>query len=151
MAFCPTCRSEFRPGFDRCKGCNALLVDALPEPPAHPPVSDPAFRTLYSTTELVDAIAIKALLEGRGIDAEVQNNYSGFSAIGIPTSAAPFQITVPSADADEAMKILREMVKNKPPRPASRRRGLWLLVAVLIGGTILLVLLARLVDGLGRR
>ena len=30
MAYCPSCRSEFREGFSRCQACDEALVDHLP-------------------------------------------------------------------------------------------------------------------------
>src|SRR5688572_14153122 len=108
MPFCPKCESEFRPGFMRCDECDVDSVEALPEPPQPPSVPAPAFHTVYTTTDRVEAETIRTLLDGSGIGAEVQNRYSGFSAIEMPTSAAPFLITVPAADASEASKILRE-------------------------------------------
>lgn len=148
MPYCPTCRSEFRPGFDRCEECDVALVEVLPELPKPPPVPNPAFHTVYSTTELVDAVSIKALLEGRGIEAEVQNNYSGFSAIELPTSAAPFLITVPAADALEASKILQETAKVRSTRPTTNR-GMWWFAAVIVGGPIILALIWSLLVSLG--
>ena len=131
MPYCPTCRSEFRPGFTRCEECGVDLVEALPEPPKFPPVANPAFQTVYRTTDLVEAETIKALLEGSGIEAEVQGRYSGFSAIEMPTSAAPFQITVPAADAAEASKILQETQPVRSNRPTTNR-GLWWVAVALI-------------------
>ena len=141
MSYCPSCKSKFRPGFARCEECDVDLVEALPEPPKHPAVPYPAFHTVYSTTELVEAVSIKALLEGRGIEAEVQNRYSGFSAIEMPTSAAPFLIIVPAADAPEASKILQE-TQNFRSVQTTPHRGMWWVAAVIIVGPILLVLLA---------
>ena len=148
MPFCPACRSEFRPGFDRCEECDVALVEALPELPKDPPVPNPAFRTVYSTTELVDAVTIKALLEGRGIEAEVQNNYSGFSAIEMPTSATPFLIAVPAEDAPEATKILQETERVRSTRPTTNR-GMWWIAAVIIGGPLILMLIGSLLVLLG--
>ena len=148
MAFCPKCRSEFRPGFDRCEECDVSLVETLPELPKHPPVSDPAFQIVYRTTDLVEAETIRILLEGRGIEAEVQNKYSGFSALELPTSASPFLITVPAEDAPEASKILQETQKVRSTQPTTNR-GLWWIAAVIIVGPLILALIAYLLVMLG--
>ena len=132
MPFCPKCASEFRPGFARCEECDVDLVEALPEPPQHPPVPYPAFHTVYSTTELVEAVSIKALLEGRGIEAEVQNRYSGFSAIEMPTSAAPFLIIVPAADSTAASKILQETQNIRSTRTTPNRSMWWMAILIMI-------------------
>ena len=31
MSFCPECKSEYRPGFNRCSDCDVDLVEQLPE------------------------------------------------------------------------------------------------------------------------
>src|SRR6185436_16077361 len=31
--YCPSCRGEYREGFDRCSDCEVALVEALPEEP----------------------------------------------------------------------------------------------------------------------
>ena len=134
MPFCPVCKSEFRPGFDRCEECDASLVAELPSPPDHPKPPLPAFRTVYSTTELPDALLTASLLEGNGIEAEVHNERSGLYVIGFPTSATPITIAVPSADSDVAEGIIREAKKSRFPSPAagadSRRK--WLAVIALL-------------------
>lgn len=47
MPFCPQCRSEFRPGFDRCSDCGVALVDTLP-PERHP---EPHYELLMATAD----------------------------------------------------------------------------------------------------
>jgi hypothetical protein len=146
MPFCPACRSEFRPGFTRCEECGVDLVETLPIPDKHPRVPDPAFHTVYSTTDLVEAETIRILLSGRGIEAEVQNRHSGFSVIEVgPTSAAPLLITVPAADAAEAASILQETQKFRSTRPMTNRR-MWWVAALLVGGPLLLAGLIALMD-----
>ena len=144
MPFCPTCASEFRPGFTRCEECDVDLVDELPEPPDPPEAPpNPSFETVYRTTDLVEAETIRILLEGRGIEAEVQNQYSGFSAIELPTSASPFLITVPAADAPEASKILKETQKVRSIQPTTNR-GMWRFAALILIGPIILLLVLEL-------
>ena len=35
--FCPQCKAEYRPGFNRCDDCDVDLVDQLPAEPSHNP------------------------------------------------------------------------------------------------------------------
>ena len=148
MPFCPQCESEFRPGFARCEECDVDLVESLPEKPKPPPVPVPSFHVVYTTTDLVEAETVRILLEGRGIEAEVQNRYSGFSAIDLPTSASPFEITVPAADALEASKILEETQKARSAQPTTNR-GMWRFAALILVGPIILGLIGSLLVLLG--
>ena len=100
-----------------------------PQPP------EPALRDVYPTTELVDAEAIRLLLEGNGIPATVENRWSGMSTMDLVTSAARFAVAVPTVNAAEAERIIREAPK---PVPTSSNRKLWIWVAILIGGPIVL-------------
>ena len=142
MAFCPVCRSEFRPGFERCEECNTALVAELPKPPAPPAVPRPAFKVVWRTTELVDAEAIRLLLEGSGIPVQVENQWSGIATFGMPTTSAPYVLTVPSADGANASKIIEEAQKSRKPRVASNRKRWWLAavltepLAVLLAGVM---------------
>src|SRR5688572_8079045 len=147
MPFCRACKSEFRPGFTRCEECDAALVAELPKPPALPAVPRPAFQSVYRTTELVDAEAIRLLLEGSGIPVEIENRWSGIATFGLPTTSAPYDLTVPSADGANASKIIEEAEKSRKPRVASNRRKWWL-AAVLTEP--LAVLLAGLMAALKR-
>ena len=148
MPFCPKCSSEFRLEFTRCEECDVDLVDALPDPPKHQRVPNPAFHIVHSTTDLVEAETVRILLEGRGIEAEVQNRNSSFSAIELPTSAAPFLITVPAADAPEASKIIQETQKSRSIQPTAHR-GMWRFAAVILIGPFILLMILSLLKLLG--
>jgi hypothetical protein len=47
--FCPKCRSEYRPGFTRCKDCDVTLVAELR------PEEDPEFVDLVELLSIADA------------------------------------------------------------------------------------------------
>jgi hypothetical protein len=142
MPFCPACRSEFRPGFTRCEECDAALVAELPKPPAPPAVPRPAFQSVYRTTELAEAEAVRLLLEGSGIPVQLENQWSGIATFGMPTTSAPFILTVPSAEGARASKIIEEAQKSRKPRVASNRKKWWLAavltepLAVLLAGVM---------------
>lgn len=38
--YCPSCRTEYRPGFAVCADCNVALVEELPEEPTHDVMGD---------------------------------------------------------------------------------------------------------------
>jgi len=96
-----------------------------------PPLPDPAFKTVYSTTEFADAMTIQTLLEGSGIKAEVRDYHTGLITFGFPTSTTPLNVVVASADAAEASKILQETQPVRSNRPTTNR-GLWWVAVALI-------------------
>jgi RsiW-degrading membrane proteinase PrsW (M82 family) len=134
MAFCPTCRSEFRPEFTRCEECDAALVESLPEPPVHPPVPNPAFQSVYRSTEISEALTVTSLLEGQGISARIDNEHSAMLVFGLSTSANPYVVSVPSPDAADAAAILKEAEESRPRSRRSDRlmRRLWMIAIVLM-------------------
>ena len=89
----------------------------------------PAFQTVYTTTELADAMAIDALLKGHGIPSSLENYNSATNDMPIP--AIPFVVSVPAKDAQEAAAVIQEAQKNRPKRVSSRR-GVWIVLTVII-------------------
>ena len=140
MPVCPVCRSEFRPGFTRCEECDVELVEKLPEVQelTHPP--DPAIQVVFQTTEMVDALGIKALLESHGIDADIQDCHSGLMVFGLPTSVAPISVIVATTDAAEASKLVERTHKSRSARPASNQ-GKWLFAAIVLIGPVIILML----------
>jgi Putative prokaryotic signal transducing protein len=62
--YCPKCRSEYRPGFTRCKDCDVTLVAELR------PEEDPEFVDLVEVLSIADAgqiSFIKSILEAEEI------------------------------------------------------------------------------------
>lgn len=114
MRFCPECRSEYRPGFDRCGDCGIPLVESLPEPPPLPaPLGK--LRQIHTTTSLPEALSLQALLEGQGIDCLLENEHSGIMTLGLATPAVPFILSVPDTQAAEALELL---LQARTPEPA---------------------------------
>lgn len=135
MPFCPSCHSEFRPGFERCEECDVALVEALPAPPPPlPKPPNPGYRPVYSTTELLDAVLMTSLLEDNGIEAEVENQRSGFYVIGFPTSAMPIVLTVPATETSDAVEIIKQLLKTRslPPGHHPITRRMWLLAIAIM-------------------
>lgn len=145
MPFCPACRSEFRPGFERCEECDVALVGELP-PESR--VSNPAYVprvTVYQTTHHADALLMRSLLEGNGIPACIENENVSMWLLGMPTPAIPLGVTVPAADAADAKEIVKDAIQGHSPAGPTPKRanrmwliGLALMVPALAGGMIYL-------------
>jgi hypothetical protein len=103
MPFCPTCRSEYRAGFERCADCGAALVDALPpRAPVGASIQEVAVAT-YPTRGEAEQWA--RFLETAGIQAVV--------AILPPGGTYPFEQLMPphalrvrAHDATRARQLL---------------------------------------------
>jgi hypothetical protein len=78
--FCPRCRAEYRPGFDRCSDCDTELVDQLPpdEPAGDSgPKIDPELVVLQTYPTIIDAELAKSVLESVGIDSMIRSDNEG--------------------------------------------------------------------------
>ncbi len=56
MPFCPSCRAEFRPGFERCEACDTFLVSELEPDWTDPDVAAEALRERAVTVALTGAL-----------------------------------------------------------------------------------------------
>ena len=116
MAWCPKCRSEYRPDFDRCQDCDCDLVDCVLEDPV--PDSPPGeLIHLYSTTFLEEAETLRIMLQDEGVHASIANQGGALYAVGIPTPAAPLRIMIPETDTEKAKEILEEHLGNLQKKP----------------------------------
>ncbi len=76
--FCPVCRDQFRPGFTRCEGCNADLVEQLdsgtggdaPSRSLAPDMSGPK-ADYCGFLEMAEALEARDLLWSNGMGSEV--------------------------------------------------------------------------------
>lgn len=106
MPYCPTCRTEYRPGFLVCADCGVSLVDILPEELPPPKAGEPPV-VVHETINWAEAEVLKAKLESYGIPAALTGETaqraiypSSFSPLG------PIRILVPADRATEAREIL---------------------------------------------
>ena len=72
--FCPACRAEYRPGFDRCHTCDVALVhelDSIEDAPA--PASDSEWVPLCTLTSETEARLLQGYLESGGISCQLES------------------------------------------------------------------------------
>jgi hypothetical protein len=123
---CPQCKSEYRPGFDRCTDCDIPLVDTLPELLPEGEQEAEALTTaegddlvsVYHTADVALIPVLRSVLEGAGIPYTVQGEH----AFGMEPSGGGWgrailnwgvRFLVPRARADEAVRILAELDVDK--------------------------------------
>jgi hypothetical protein len=68
--FCPTCKSEYRPGFDKCVDCGVSLVESLPNDMA-PDRSE--LLAVLTTPDAASLPGVTASLDAAGIPYVVQD------------------------------------------------------------------------------
>ncbi|MFQ5890807.1 MAG: DUF2007 domain-containing protein [Gemmatimonadota bacterium] len=74
--FCPSCGTEYRPGFDRCADCDVPLTEKAPPEPSHEGTD---LVELTSTTDVGFLPLVKSVLDAAGIPYVVQ----GEEALGL--------------------------------------------------------------------
>jgi len=104
--WCPACRTEYRPGFERCSDCGAVLVHRLDDDPADNWVSvlsttDPAF--LPVARSVLEAAGIPHLVQG---EAGVSLFPLGAAAARVTNRVTGAVILVRERDRSEAEAVL---------------------------------------------
>lgn len=104
--FCPRCKTEYRPGFERCADCGVALVQGLPAEDADDWVAvvrttDPAF--LPMARSVLEAAGIPFLVQG---EAGVNVFPLGPAATRVTNRVTGASILVRSRDAEEAEALL---------------------------------------------
>ncbi len=113
--FCPECKAEYRPGFDRCTDCDVALVHDPPPEENH----DATPWVRVAATSEVDVIpVIKSLLQSADIafetDGEAMMNLFPSDLLG-PVLSRPrgeVQFTVPQSREKEARELLAARLED---------------------------------------
>ncbi len=67
---------------------------------------------IHTTTSPQEAEFLRAELGARGIDSALENEGAAFYAIGFPTPAIPLVVSVPAPQAEEAIRIVAEVLSK---------------------------------------
>ena len=70
-------------------------------------------KYVFSTTEFVDYQLIRLALGDHGIDARLENEGAALYGIGMPTSAAPIQISVRDEDEEKARIVIHDFFEQR--------------------------------------
>ena len=109
--FCPTCGSEYRPGFERCAECDVQLVDTLP-------VAE-AVRTVivFETSDAAVIPVAESILRAAGIQfeergASLQALFAGGQLGGVNPISGPVAFVVAVDEAPKARKLLARLSRR---------------------------------------
>jgi hypothetical protein len=100
--YCPKCRAEYRPDFNRCADCDVGLVHELPEEPIPEFV---AYEELIFTYNPGDSALLKSLLDGEGIQYYIQ----GETFAPYYYHALPMRFFVRKGQLSEAREIIKDL------------------------------------------
>jgi hypothetical protein len=104
MPYCPTCKSEYRPGIERCSDCDVALVDAPPD--AEPAPLEEVFRAdSQAAAQRICAVILD------GLECFVRERGSR----AFPTASMAkglFFIAVPADQADRARDLIAEALND---------------------------------------
>lgn len=116
MSYCPSCRSEYRAGIERCAPCEANLVETLAEPDADrgqrlreavasgADSAVPIGRAAYA-----DACQMVETLQHKGVDAMVFGDPASCGASG---TCSHFLVMVLKDDAEAATMGLKAELRQ---------------------------------------
>lgn len=128
--YCKSCRSEYRPGIERCSDCGAeLLPGDLPDPVdlrLKEPPPDPV--TVFTSRDPALLPVARSILEGEEVPffvrgEELQDLFGiGRLGLGFNPIVGPIEIQVPAEMAERARELLaavEDAVVDEPePKPA---------------------------------
>ena len=105
-AHCPTCRMEYRSGFDTCADDGtALVAGPVPVPGDHHP--EP---TVLCRLPAEEAVLLAGALEAAGIEAMAENQGYRFPYVNSPTLSGEQNVLVPAARLEDARQVARELL-----------------------------------------
>jgi hypothetical protein len=82
MAFCPSCRAEYRAEFTRCADCDVELVDSRPAEDSHVIKTDEVqLAEVGSFPNASEAEMSRELLESNGISTVIRGDVDPIGAI----------------------------------------------------------------------
>jgi hypothetical protein len=115
--FCPSCRSESRPGFTRCPDCDVELVESLP-PEDH---EAPHYVEVLETADPALVPFLRPTLESAGIPFLIEGEEGlGLFPIGLgntrfDSAGLAVRVLVPEERVAEARELLENSVLAQAP------------------------------------
>lgn len=106
--FCPECKAEYRPGFDRCANCNVELVEdlaAVVEAPSAPRAPTGQLVDFCGFLSLDEAREARDRLRAAGIGSEIAIREAPDSDPDGPVTEE-YWLRFPASNAREAARIL---------------------------------------------
>jgi len=83
-------------------------------------------RTVFTTTDPVQASLMQVALRDAGLEFEVDNENSAWMALGMPTPATPIVFQVHEKDFDAASDAIRETLarlrESRKPDPGQKQK-----------------------------
>src|SRR5882672_7288086 len=103
--FCPTCESDYEPGFTRCPDDGAELVDRLSVDEGAQDGSEARFVTLHTLSSPAEAEMVNDILQQNGIRSVVQSGASDQFSPLFSVMAPGAQVLVDERDLDRAKEL----------------------------------------------
>ncbi len=100
--YCPQCRAEYRPGFDKCADCGLALVHELPVDP-EPEFVD--FVELMVTYNVADMAFIKSVLDAEEITYFVKGEHFA----NVLAWSMPQRLMIARDQMEEAETLLKDV------------------------------------------
>ena len=109
MPFCPSCRTEYRQGTERCGDCDVDLVDTLP--PEEEPVSGERVDVYicYEEQQMIRAVAV---LAESNIEGMVRDRASSAFPMNVGTESMKI-LAVLSSDFQAARQALAQAIEDE--------------------------------------
>jgi hypothetical protein len=115
MPYCPTCKSEYRPGFDTCSDCGAELVEELKHEEAPAPkeevVPNPEAKGWVKLVNVMDdqeAELVTGMLKAEGIPVLKKSQDAGGGLAVLKGTEIGIDLYVPYVALRNARIILRQ-------------------------------------------
>ena len=111
--FCPSCLSEYRPGFYRCSDCDVDLVEKLPTRQ-----KDLDIVKIFETHDRALAHIVETILRSQRIEFLTNYGNTDVSAVGL----APMQFWVAGRNARAALEAIATLVDASSPLEGPKAR-----------------------------
>jgi len=105
MGFCPKCRTEYRPEFDKCSDCNQDLVDALPVEHINDQKPNLKLVTIATYSNMPEAELALNYLKNEGIECDIFCDNAGGWRNDLSFTRG-IDIVVSEENVSQALKII---------------------------------------------
>ncbi len=113
MPYCPKCKTEYKPGIEKCSDCNLPLVEELPEESPEETPGEIKYKLLRNLPSRLYAEMLKESLQNAGISSIIKGDDIGIMLGSYSTtSLVEVNLWVPEEDWEKANQIADEMLNH---------------------------------------